>query len=149
MDWCALCQSRHLTPGQLLADNTRRCAAIIRKAAPKATLVVWSDMYDPHHNAHDNYYLANGTLADSWKGIEPSMIVANWNSDKPDKSLAWFAGLGNPQLLAGFYDGSPEAIVPWLAAARKAGPVDGVMYTTWQNDYSKLEVFAKAAWGSS
>jgi len=148
-NWCALCQSRHLTPGQLLADNTRRCAGIIRKAAPKATLVIWSDMYDPHHNAHDNYYLVNGTLAESWKGIDPAMIVANWNNDKADKSLAWFAGLGNSQLLAGYYDGRPEAITSWLAAARKAGPVDGVMYTTWQNDYSKLGAFAKAAWGSS
>jgi hypothetical protein len=141
MDWCALCQSRHLTPGELLADNTRRCVDIIRKVAPTASLVIWSDMYDPGHNAHDNYYLVNGTLEGSWKGLDRSMLVANWHQNDA-RSLAWFAKLGNPQLLAGFYDADPSSITSWMATAKKAGAnVDGVMYTTWQNDYSKLEAF--------
>jgi len=146
IDWCALCQSRHLTPGQVLADNVRRCAAIVHKVEPKASVVVWSDMFAPNHNAHDNYYLVNGDLTGSWKGLDASMVVANWNPDKAAQSIKWFHDLGNPQILAGFYDGAPDSIVPWLSTARKIGPVDGVMYTTWQSDFTKLGAFAKAAW---
>jgi hypothetical protein len=27
-NWCAACESANLTPGQLLADNVKRCIAI-------------------------------------------------------------------------------------------------------------------------
>jgi len=29
---------------------------------------VWSDMFDPLHNAVDHYYAVKGSLKDSWKG---------------------------------------------------------------------------------
>ena len=91
--------------GAILADNIRACTKIMREVNPGATLYVWSDMFDPNHNAHDHYYLVKGNLAGSWEGLDPSVVIANWNSDAAAKSLPWFANRGHHQLLAGYYDG--------------------------------------------
>ncbi len=50
-NWCRACQDRKLSPGELLAENARRCTAILKEINPRARVVVWSDMFDPHHNA--------------------------------------------------------------------------------------------------
>jgi hypothetical protein len=131
--------------GELLADNVRRCVDIVRKRRPEARLCVWSDMFDPHHNAKDQFYLVRGSLAGSWEGLPKDMIVVNWNSGEPDKSLGFFAQRGHAQILAGYYDSEPGRIRPWLATAREAGGLEGVMYTTWQHRFADLEAFAKAA----
>ena len=68
-NWCQACQQRGLTPGGLLADNVRQCTAILKSVNPRARIFVWSDMFDPHHNAVDQYYLVNGTLKGSWEGL--------------------------------------------------------------------------------
>jgi hypothetical protein len=52
-------------------------------------------------------------------------------------------------VLAGFYDHNPQSITGWLTAGDNVNGVNGVMYTTWRNDFSQLEAFAKAAWGAS
>eukprot|EP01052_Picozoa_sp_SAG31_P017178 SAG31_NODE_1164_length_9581_cov_16.106623_2_plen_723_part_00 len=36
------------------------------------------DMFNPYHNAHDDYFLINGTVAGSWEGIPPQVQVMNW-----------------------------------------------------------------------
>ena len=36
---------------------------IIRSVRPDATVYAWSDMFDPAHNCHDNYYACRGTFA--------------------------------------------------------------------------------------
>ena len=38
-------------------------------AGPGRELWIWDDMFNPHHNAHDGYFLINGTVAGSWEGI--------------------------------------------------------------------------------
>ena len=146
-NWCQTCQKREMTPGQLLADNVKRCTQLIRDVSPNAEIFVWSDMFDPHHNAHDNYYLVNGSWAGSWEGLPKDVVIANWNFDERQKSLPWFAALGNRQILAGYYDDSPQRIRTWLDDARDIKGIDGVMYTTWQNRYDDLEAFAQNAWG--
>ncbi|HEY3413746.1 MAG TPA: carbohydrate binding domain-containing protein [Armatimonadota bacterium] len=145
-NWCETCLKRKLTPGELLADNVKRCAAMIRKASPKAELYVWSDMFDPYHNARDKYYLVNGALLGSWRGLDKGVGYVNWNFDARAKNAAWINKRGNKQILAGYYDGKPESIKTWLNDIRGVSGVDGVMYTTWQNRYDDLEAFAKAAW---
>ncbi len=147
-NWDAACQARKMTPGQLLADNARRCVQMAEKANPKAHVFVWSDMFDPAHNAHDSYYLVNGTLADSWKGLPGSVVVVNWNFDGRKKSLPFFAGQGHAQVLAGYYDGTPDSIRTWLDDAKGVSGIKGVMYTTWNGNYADLEAFAQAAWGT-
>lgn len=150
-NWCAACRKADRTAGQLLAYNVKECAARVRKVNPQAKLCVWSDMFDPHHNAlPKNFYLVNGDLRGSWDGLPQDMIVINWNGGKPRESLPFFSGRGLTQVLAGYYDGQPEDIAAWLAAGRETkSQVSGAMYTTWRNDFSNLEAFAKHAWGSA
>jgi hypothetical protein len=144
-NWCNLCQSRRMTPGEMLADNIRRCIHIIRDADPKAELFVWSDMFDSHHNARGDYYLVNGSWAESWKGLSKEVVIVNWNYGERKKSLPFFEELGNRQILAGYYDGNVDDIKTWIQDAHTLPGVVGIMYTTWQGDYSNLEAFAKAA----
>jgi len=148
-NWCDACRKEGRTAGGLLAENVSRCAAIVREVDPDAKLCVWSDMFDPHHNARDDFYLVNGDLAGSWEGLPKDMTVVNWNSGEPKGSLPFFAERGHSQVLAGFYDHDPKQIASWLDAGEGLRGVDGVMYTTWQNDFGKLEAFAEAAWGGA
>jgi len=148
LGWDDADAARHLDSGALLADNLRTCTQIMKEVNPHATLYVWSDMFDPNHNAHDHYYLVKGNLAGSWEGLDPSVVVANWNSGQADKSLSWFANRGNHQLLAGYYDMPPEHILDWLKSARDVSNIDAVMYTTWENNYTDLERFAAIVKGA-
>jgi hypothetical protein len=143
LGWDQACAARRLSPGQIVADNARRCVGFLREVAPKARVAVWSDMFDPHHNAVDRYYLVNGPLADSWTGLASSVLIVNWNSGHAKESLRFFADRGHPQLLAGYYDGKPESIRPWLAEAKQVKGVVGAMYTTWRQNYQDLESFAR------
>lgn len=136
------------TPGQLLADQFARCYAISKKQDPNADIYVWSDMFDPNHNAHADYYMVNGTLAESWKGVPKDVVIINWNSGQAKESGKFFADQGYHQVLAGYYDGPPDAIRKWQSKVADLPGIDGAMYTTWVGNYADLEAFAKAAWGT-
>ena len=130
--------------GKLLAENVGRCVKLIHDVHPGAQVLVWSDMFDPHHNAHDNYYLVRGTLAESWLGLAPSVGIMNWNGGKSKQSLAFFAERGHQQIIAGYYDGDVAGnIRKWRAATEGVKGVNGFMYTTWRNNYDALEEFAR------
>ena len=144
--WCAACQERKLTPGELLAADVRKCYDMIREESPDAEVVAWSDMFDPNHNARANYYLANGTLAGSWEGLPRDVIVANWNYQKRAESLRWFSERGHRQVIAGYYDRPVSDIALWQSAARGVTGIEGMMFTTWQRRYDDLEAFAQRAW---
>ncbi len=147
--WCAACQKTKRTPGQLLADNARRCVEIIREVSPRARVFVWSDMFDPAHNAVDNFYLVNGSLAGSCDGLPPDVTIVNWNFDGRAKSLPYFAQRGHRQILAGYYDGDPRRITDWLRTGGATNRVAGAMYTTWRGRYDALEEFARSGWGET
>lgn len=145
-NWCESCQKTGHTPGKLLADNVKRCIQIVKEANPDAQLVVWSDMFDPHHNARDKYYLANGTFADSWLGLPKEVIIANWNSGKAAKSIKFFADRGHRQIAAGYYDHDKrDSVAEWTAATKAAGlsSLHGFMYTTWANKYKQVEEYGR------
>ncbi len=112
-NWCQRCRDTGKTPGELLAANARRCVDILKEVNPRARVVVWSDMFDPHHNAHDDYYLVNGTLKGSWEGLPADVVIANWNGGKARESLKWFADRGHPQVIAGYYDGGMDNLRKW------------------------------------
>ena len=130
----------------MVADTTRRCIAMVREANPAAKIIAWSDMFDPFHNAHDHYYLADGDLAGSWLGLDRDVIVATWNYTAREQSLKWFAERGHPQLVTGFYDRSAGEMEEWARAAAGVPGIAGAMYTTWREDYSQLETFADVLW---
>ncbi|MBK8978429.1 MAG: hypothetical protein IPM29_21215 [Planctomycetes bacterium] len=139
----AACVSRGLDAGAILAANARTCVDILHDVAPQGDVHVWSDMFDPHHNAHADYYLVRGDLAGSWAGLDQDVIVALWYFDRRTDSLRFFTERGHRVLIAGYYDRDPERIVEWLAAAEPFGGPVAVMYTTWQHRYDDLERFAE------
>lgn len=147
-NWCDACRHDGHSAGELLADNMRHCVRVIRGINPDATLCVWSDMFDPYHNAHDDFYLVNGDLAGSWEGLPREMVIINWNHGREAESLAFFGGRGHQQVLSGYYDGDPRAIRAWIDKGGSDKGVSGAMYTTWRSDFDQLETFARSAWGS-
>jgi hypothetical protein len=146
--WDLSCQQTRKRPGEVLADNVKRCTEIIRKHDAGKPIYVWSDMFDPTHNAREKgrYYLVNGDgpWYGSWKGLPKDVIVVNWHGFAQGRaqSLEHFAKLGNRQILAGYYDADVSRIDDWLRDAAKVQGVEGVMYTTWRNNYDDLEKFA-------
>ncbi len=145
MGWDASCRKTGKTCGQMLAENVKRCTEMIRKEDPGKPIYVWSDMFDPNHNAADKgkYYLVRGEapFVGSWEGLDKDVIIMNWIGQ--EKTLAWFAGRGHKQILCGYYDAPSEKMTEWLKMAVKYPNVSGVMYTTWANDYHELAKYAK------
>ena len=152
MNSCAECRARQLTAGMLLAQHI---ASLTAKLAPLGPLYIWSDMFDPHHNAIANLYQVEGTIAGSWKGLPREVTIMNWNLDHLHNSLLWFSGddpaqpTPHRQIIAGFYDPADHdaaaAVRKEWQAARSIPGIAGTMYTTWVDDYSQLESFAQAA----
>ena len=144
---CEACEKTGKTSGQILASAAQKCVVMARAELPKSEVWIWSDMIDPNHNAHDNYYLAKSSLEGSWEGVDKNVGVMNWNFDARDKSLDFFSKRGHAQVISGFYDGGTEQIKSWMESAKAVPGVEGAMYTTWTNDYSQLESFAQNVWG--
>lgn len=140
LGWDESCTQCHQTPGQMLADNVRRCRELLQ---PQRAYV-WNDMFDPYHNAVAGpYYLVNGPWTGSWEGLDKDVTIVNWNYGHRDESLKFFAEREHKQIIAGYYDGSQDT-AKWLESADKVKGVEGMMYTTWQNDFSHLEEFARS-----
>jgi hypothetical protein len=144
--WDELEDRPGVTTGDLLAENVRRCTRIIRDVNPEAEILVWSDMFDPFHNAVDGYWHTRGTMRGSWEGVEPEVVIANWNRFRARESLEFFAGRGHRQLISGYYDNPrvSEQLHNWLEAAQGVEGIQGVLYTTWNGDYRHLEQFLQA-----
>jgi hypothetical protein len=140
LNWDASCERRGRTPGALLADHARRCVRWLEGS----TVYVWSDMFDPYHNAIRNFDLVRGDLAGSWEGLPRDVVIVNWNGSHRDASLRFFARRGHRQIIAGYFDGAPDDVRDWLRSARGVPGVIGVMYTTWRGRYDDLEAFARA-----
>jgi hypothetical protein len=145
-NWCQSCRQRAMTPGELLAENVRRCVQLVREVSPSAKILVWSDMFDPFHNGHDHYYLVNGDAAGSWEGLDKDVIIANWNFIAIEQSLKWFASRGHTQVVAAYYDRATSEIAEWKRAAPSLPGICGAMYTTWREDYRHLDSFADLMW---
>ena len=128
--------------GQLLGRCITRQAQIIRKYIPAAQIYVWSDMLDPNHNAHGNYYLVNGDFSGSWNHVPKDLVMAVWGGEPREKSLRFFAGEGFQSLVACYYDADDlNEVKGWLQLARQVPNVRGLMYTPWQKKYSLLPAF--------
>ncbi len=142
---CGGCAALGLSAGELLAWHLDEALAVVRAARPDAELAIWSDMFDPHHNAVAGpYYHVQGELTGSWEGLPADVTVLNWNRTSAD-SLAWFEGRGHRQIVAGYYDAADgAAAAEELAAAAGVSGIAGYMYTTWVDGYDELEAYAAA-----
>lgn len=143
LGWDESFRSTGKTPAQVVAENVRFCTKQLKDLDRNRRIFVWSDMFDPHHNAVDNYYLVNGDLTGSWEGLSRDTIIMNWNFGVRTESLKFFAERGHKQVLAGYYDADADQIGRWLETVhkQKISGVIGVMYTTWKQDYSQLREF--------
>lgn len=103
-NWCETCRRQNLTPGKILTDNVSRCVKMINKVSPQSQIFVWSDMFDPFHNARDNYYFVNGSWEGSWEGLPKEVIIVNWHYGMRHKNMQWFADRGHSQIITGYYD---------------------------------------------
>jgi hypothetical protein len=150
MNQCAACQGKHMTPGELLAWNVKKAAQIIRDIRPDAEIWVWSDMFDPMHNAVEHYYAVNGSLVGSWMGLDKDVGIVNWHGGLKGKNCKFFADLGLRQILSGYYDSDEDgsAIVQWMANAKDVPGIVGAMYTTWEDKYGAMNTWAARAWGT-
>ncbi|MBV9760716.1 MAG: hypothetical protein JO340_09135 [Acidobacteriaceae bacterium] len=153
MNSCASCRAKKLSAGALLDWSLAESVRTYSGVFPDSRLYVWSDMFDPYHNARDHYYYVEGDLTGAWKGLPANVTVVNWNLDRLRDSLAWFAGgdrrqnIAHAQIIAGYYDKGDGAAAARAELEQAAGipGIAGLMYTTWGDDYSQLEPFAKAA----
>ncbi|HPD16370.1 MAG TPA: carbohydrate binding domain-containing protein [Planctomycetota bacterium] len=143
---CEACKGRKMTMGEILGDCITRQFQMIREANPKAEVYCWSDMLDPNHNAHGDYYLVEGDFAGSWQHVPKDLIIVCWYYEKREPSLAHFSKLGFKTLAGAYYDAdtldNPRG---WLEALDKTPSALGIMYTTWQNKYQLLGPFGELA----
>ncbi len=139
---CQACKERHLSMAQILGDCITKQVAILRRPDPKADVFCWSDMLDPNHNAHGNYYLVDGDFTGSWDCVPKDLGIVCWYYEKRKESLAFFSSHGFRTLAGAYYDGDTlENPRGWLDALDATPKAVGIMYTTWQNKYDLLGPF--------
>jgi hypothetical protein len=140
--FCEVCKRRHLPMAQIFGDCVTRQYRMIREANPQAQVYVWSDMFDPNHNAREKYYLIDGSFDGTWNYIPKDLVIACWYYEKRDKSLDFFSKLGYRTLAGAYYDAddleNPKA---WLESLDHTPGATGIMYTTWENKYELLAAF--------
>jgi hypothetical protein len=137
---CEACKGRDM--GELVGQCVTRQAESIRRYVPGAQIYVWSDMFDPKHNAHGDYYLVQGNFTGSWNHIPKDVIVAVWGGEPRPESLQFFSNLGFETLGACYYDADDlKDTKVWLDQVRKTPKARGLMYTPWERKYSLLPAF--------
>jgi hypothetical protein len=139
---CEACRGRNM--GQLLGECLTKQFQMLREVNPKVDVWVWSDMLDPNHNAHGNYYLVQGDYTGSGNYIPKEMGILTWYYERRALSLPFFSKLGFRTLAGAYYDAdtldNPRG---WLEEMQKTPNAQGICYTTWLNKYALLEDFGK------
>ncbi len=148
-------------PGVQMAYTLVMFARYVEYYMPGTELIVWSDMYDINHNAalgsrytlsrdpftHEpaKILLAAESMVDS-KGeklLKRKPTIMCWNHDTAAASIKYFSDLGFPVLAATYYDEASDNNCDWLQKLQPYSQAQGMMYTTWREDYSHLDTFAQ------
>jgi hypothetical protein len=139
---CAACRGRNM--GELLGQCVTRQVETLRRHLPGTQVYVWSDMLDPHHNAHGDYYLVDGDFTGSWNHVPRDLTVAVWGGAPRENSLRFSAEEGFHTLIACYYDADDlNDVEAWLRLAGRTANVRGLMYTPWQKKYALLPPFGQ------
>ncbi|MGB9877248.1 MAG: carbohydrate binding domain-containing protein [bacterium] len=142
---CLACKGKDMA--KLLGESVTKTVNILRKYNPKAEIYIWSDMFDPYHNARKDYYLVEGDFTGSWKYIPKDLIIAVWGGEPREKSLEFFSQQGFKTLIACYYDApNLDYVKGWLELSRKYKNITGFMYTTWDRKYELVKDFAELLW---
>jgi hypothetical protein len=138
---CETCKRRG-GMGRILGDFVTNVSAAIHDLNPDSAVYAWSDMLDPNHNAHGNYYLVDGDFTGSWEHIPRDLRIVCWRYTTRAESLAFFSKLGFRTLAGAYYDGDDLSNpAGWLEALANTPGAEGIMYTTWQNKYALQTAF--------
>ncbi|MBI5687262.1 MAG: hypothetical protein HZC54_19490 [Verrucomicrobia bacterium] len=139
---CAACKARHLTMGEILGDCITKQVAMLREAVPGAEVWCWSDMLDPNHNAHGDYYAVEGDYTGSWQHVPKDLGIVCWYYKQREPSLKFFSSLGFRTLAGAYYDADTlENPRGWLEVLDRTPNAQGIMFTTWRNKYELLAPF--------
>ncbi len=139
---CQACGHRDMA--ELLGECVTKQEQILRRYAPDLKVYVWSDMFDPHHNAHGDYYLVHGDFTGSWKYVPQDVVMAVWGGEPNPKSLQFFRDNGFSVLASCYYDADNlDAVKAWIEMTRPMKNVRGFMFTTWERKYDLLPGFGK------
>lgn len=146
---CAACRAKNTDMAHILGECVTRQHAIIKRVSPDARICIWSDMFNPAHNAKDRFYCCRGSFKGSWRLIPRDIVIVDWYGAKYSESLPFWQREGFDVIAATYYDAPVERrSAPDISAASRYPNVRGVVYTTWRNDYSALRKFAKLLDGS-
>ena len=115
--------------------------SILNEVAPGAEVVVWSDMFDPFHNAVNDYYLVNGTLDGSWEGSAKAGGGGELERRaRSGRAWSFSPKRGNRQVIAGYYDGDDlsnfeswdsggaQVFPEWKASCTRRGSVGSICW---------------------
>lgn len=139
---CEACRREGQSMARILGACITKQYELIKTVAPKAEVYIWSDMLDPNHNAHADYYLVDGDFTGSWKYVPKDLIIACWYFKKRDLSLKHFSQLGYKTIGAAYYDADDlENCTGWLKSLQATPGARGIMYTSWRNKYDLLGAF--------
>jgi hypothetical protein len=137
---CEACRRRNM--GELLGECLTKQFRMLREVNPNVDVWVWSDMLDPNHNAHGNYYLVQGDYTGSWQHVPKDLGIVCWYYERRRLSLPFFSNLGFRTLAGAYYDAdtldNPRG---WLEELEGTPTAQGIMYTTWLNKYKLLADF--------
>lgn len=142
---CHACRNSGKSMAQILGDCVTRQTQLVKKLNPDVEVYIWSDMFDPRHNAVNNYYNVVGDYTGSLNYIPRETIITIWGSmllEDEGASLQFFSKEGFRTMGATHYDDEN------LDESRKAlqllkntkGGI-GIIYTTWHDNYNLLEAF--------
>lgn len=92
-----------------------------------------------------------GSLAGSWNGIgTDKAVIVNWEdtelAENGKDSVAFFDGRGYTQIIASFYDYDVQDNFDDWQNAIDGRPTAGSMYTTWTDDFGKLQEYGDLWW---
>ncbi len=140
---CALCSCCEKKPGLIMSQCVIRQMAIVRKYKPSANFFIWSDMFDPYHNADRQYGLCEGYYG----AIEPlpkDITFVCWNNKVIEKSINFFASKGFSVMAGAYYDDkSMNSTEECVSALKSTNKQIKILYTTWKKDYSMLKEFSE------
>jgi hypothetical protein len=145
---CHLCQSRikpnglPITGGDIVGDCITKQVEMIRDVVPDAEVLIWNDMLDPEMNAKPYYHGVPYGYSGSWNKVPKDLIIVPWYLGKAEKSLAHFKKLGFRMIAGAYYDtGNLDGTRTWRWRMSVTPGGIGIMYTTWEHDYSLLGEF--------
>lgn len=142
------CRQHNTTPANLLGSHMQLLVGKLAEMDPDLEVGVWSDMFDPNHNARDDYYLIDGDLTGIIDMIPKSLWIMAWHSGVIQETLGDFSSRGFQTMGSNDATSSTAKTRDWAQALRD---VDGAgkMFTTWDDTYDDVHVLADYMWSIS